>query len=110
MRHRPDPPIDAVRMSELYALQHAIYRQHGCGSRHLRSIPVSETFAGVSVFTGIVELFELIEHPQARRCYAFGLDLGGGRFRYVTFLELPPVESAVKAVQVAMAEGSSPLF
>jgi hypothetical protein len=110
MRHRPDRLIDSGRVAELYALQHAIYREHGCGSRHFRSIPVSETFAGVTIFTGMVEQFELIGHSRARRCYAFGLDLGGGIVRNVALLELPPIETAIKAVQVAVAEGSSPLF
>ena len=66
-------------------------------------------FAGVIVFDGPVELFELIGHPVARRCYAFEIDYDGHLCRSFALLELPPVESALKAVQVALAEGSQKL-
>jgi len=97
-------------MNDLEALRRVIREQHGCESRHLRTVPIIEMFAGVIVFDGPVEMFELIGHPAARRCYAFQLDYDGHRSRSFALLELPPIESALKAVQVAVAEGSHKLY
>src|SRR5262245_14726935 len=97
-------------MNDLVALQRAIREQHGCESRHVRSIPITEMFGGVVVFDGQVEVFQLIGHPTARRCYAFGYQPDGYSDRKVVLLERPPVESALKAVQAAVAEGSRELF
>jgi hypothetical protein len=97
-------------MNNFEALRCVIREQHGCESRHLRSIPITEMFGDVVVFDGPVELFELIGHPMARRCYAFEYDEDDHPLRYFAILERPPVESALKAVQVAVAEGSRELF
>jgi len=97
-------------MNDLEALRRVIREQHSCESRHLRSISVTEMFGDVVVFDGPVELFELIGHPTARRCYAFEYDEDNHPLRHFALLELPPVESALKAVQVAVAEGSRELF
>jgi hypothetical protein len=84
-------------------IQMVIAQLHGCDSKHVESVPVHEVFRGKTVWDGIVEVFDLVGHPKAKRCYAWshpeGTDDKGERF--VTVLELPPVVSPKTAVQVA---------
>ena len=53
---------------------------------------------------GEVEVFDLDGHPKAKRAYAWshreGQDDNGERF--VTVLEIPPVDSAVTAVRASI--------
>ena len=50
----------------------------------------------------MVETFEVAGHPKAKRCHAWSFE-EGGETQYVTVLELPPVDSAETAVNVAIA-------
>jgi hypothetical protein len=83
-------------------LQEAIRAMHGCESRYVRSVPVREVFNDLVAWDGVVEVFDLIDHPKAKRCYAWSFD-DGRQTRSVTVLELPPVDSPETAVKVAIA-------
>jgi hypothetical protein len=91
-------------MDYIEALQDAIKKLHGCDSTYLESVPVYETFQGKTVWAGEVEVFEIREHPKAKRCYAWAHKEGekDKHTRYVVVLEIPPVDSAQKAVQVSV--------
>ena len=55
---------------------------------------------------GDVEVFDLFKHPKAKRAYAWS-HLDGSkdeRERFVAVLEIPPVDSALKAVQVQLVK------
>jgi hypothetical protein len=82
-----------------------IFQSEGCDSTHLESVPVHEVFEGKTVWDGVVEVFDLLGHPKAKRAYGWshpeGPDDKGERF--VIVLELPPVDSPKTAVQVAAA-------
>ena len=65
---------------------------------------VMEQFRGQTVWDGIVEVFRLTDHPKTTRCYGWSY-LDNGDPRYVTVLELPPVNSARTAVRAAIASG-----
>jgi len=72
---------------------------------------VHELFQDKTVWKGEVEVFDLIQHPKAKRAYAWAHKEGKNdeRTRYVAVLELPPVESAVTAVRASiMADGQQP--
>jgi hypothetical protein len=84
------------------ALQKAILATHGCGSRHFTTIPVTEKFRGQIAWQGDVEVFDLIKHPKAQHCYAWGHE-EGGKMHTTAVLGLPPVDSAETAVKVAIA-------
>ena len=88
-------------MNYIEALEDAIYKMHGCKSRHLRSVPINEQFKGKTVWSGIVEIFELINHPKATICYAWGhhLETKDAKSRYVTVLCVPPIDSPIAAVR-----------
>ena len=50
---------------------------------------MKETFQGKTVWEGDVEVFDLIGHPKAKRCYAWAYDVETGS-RTLAVLELPP--------------------
>jgi hypothetical protein len=86
-------------------LKQVIFHLHKVDSAHVESLPIEEWFRGRMIWKGIVEVFNLIRHPKAKRCYAWshksGKDDKGERF--VAVLEIPPVKDAHSAVQVAIA-------
>jgi hypothetical protein len=87
---------------EIKQLQDAIRAMHGSASHHVRSAPVREVFNGQITWIGIVEVFDLLNHPKAKRCYAWSFK-DGEETKTVVVLEIPPVDSAETAVKVAIA-------
>ena len=85
-------------------LQAAILKLHGCEATYLETVPVTEIFQGETVWQGEVEVFELTDHPKAKRAYAWGHVTGeyDQARRYVTVLELPPVNSPQTAVKAGI--------
>jgi len=55
-------------MQYIEALQEAIKNTHGCDSEHIESVPITETYKEETVWSGVVEVFSLKNHPQASRC------------------------------------------
>ena len=66
--------------------------------------PIHEVFRGQTVWQGKVEVFDLTGHPKAKRAYGWShLDgKNDEEERFVTVLEIPPVESALTAVRVSI--------
>lgn len=75
---------------------------HGCDSRWVEAVPVKEVFEGRTVWKGVVQVFDLIGHPTAKRCYAWSYETDEGKTRYVAVLHQGPVDSPRKAVQAAI--------
>lgn len=97
-------------MSEyLEAIQRVIKHLHGADSAHLESVPILETFKGEVAWNGTVEVFGLIGHPEARRCYGWGYPAEGDRMRYVAVLGVPPATSPIKAVRTFIASEANDL-
>ncbi len=94
------------RMNFIQLLQENIKKLHRCDSKHLKTESVTETVKGKKVWEGDVEVFELIDHPRAKWCYAWSHSPGpdGKNRRYVAILAIPPVNSALSAVQKAIEE------
>jgi N-acetylglutamate synthase-like GNAT family acetyltransferase len=87
-------------MTEIEKLQKAIKDLHGCDSAHVASIPVHETFQGKTAWEGIVEVFMLANHAKGvNRAYAWSYKTDDGETRYVAILGVPPINSALNAVQ-----------
>jgi len=95
-------------MNYIESLQDAIFRTHGCKARHLGSVPVNEQFKGKPVWQGVVEVFELVGHPKAKICYAWGhhTEDKDSKSRYVMVLEIPPVDSPLAAVRAVIISDS----
>ncbi len=85
-------------------LQNAIRDLHGCESQYLETVPVTETFQGKTVWQGDVEVFEIRGHPEATHAYVWSHRAGKGdkETRYITVLNVPPVDSPQTAVKAAV--------
>ena len=93
-------------MTYIEELRNVIRRLHGVDARHIESVPVKETFQGKTVWEGVVEVFDLIEHPTAFRVYAWAHDTDDPKNprRHVTVLHLHPIKSAEDAVRAAIVQ------
>ena len=92
-------------------LQVAIQHLHKCGAVYRESVPVFEEFRGQTAWDGAVEVFDLVGHPKAKRCYAWAHLEGDQdeKTRIVTVLEIPPVTSPRTAVKASiMADRKTP--
>jgi len=73
IKKKADKPASEVSIE---ALQKGILDLHGCKATWVKSVPVKEVFEGETVWEGVVQVFDLMDHPKAKRCYAWshGLD------------------------------------
>jgi hypothetical protein len=85
-------------LSEILAK--AIFDLHNCEANWIESIPVKETFKGQTVWEGVVQVFELIDHPTAKKCYSWSYIVDdSGKRKFVAVLEDGPVKSPLDAVK-----------
>jgi hypothetical protein len=87
---------------QITELKDAIRAMHGCESLHITSVPVKEVFDGETGWEGTVEVFELVGHPEAQRCYAWS-DQDGDQNKIIAVLGISPVDSPESAVRAAIA-------
>ena len=94
-------------MSYIKELQDVIWKEHGVASRHIERVPVTKAFDGETVWESIVEVFDLYHHPKATRVYAWvhKTDDPTHSKRHITVLHIPPITSAVIAVEAAIIRG-----
>ena len=90
------------RSKYLSQLKEAIRAVHGCESLHVSTSRVVAQFEGAIAWDGDVETFDLVGHPKANKCHAWGYE-EKGQFKSTAVLELPPVDSPSTAVDVAIA-------
>lgn len=90
------------RREEIERLRKAIHDLHGYDSIHKESVPINETFEGKPVWQGVVEVFDLIGHPQAKWAFAWSHEMDDGRINHVAVLGVPPINSALDAVRAAV--------
>ena len=83
-------------------LESAIRDLHGCDSIWIDGIPVLEMFEGETVWEGVVQVFDLIDHPSATRAYAWSYETDDGNRRYIAVLHAGPVDSPIRAVRAAI--------
>lgn len=75
---------------------------HGCDAEYAETVPVTEIFQDQIVWDGEVEVFEILGHPTAKRCYAWAYPTDTGGRRFMAVLEVPPVDSPLNAVRAAI--------
>ena len=87
-------------------LRDVIRRLHGAEATHVESVPVKEEFQGRTVWDGVVEVFELKNHPKAFRAYAWAHETDNPQkpVRHVTVLHLHPIKSAQDAVRAVILQ------
>ncbi len=78
---------------------------HNCAAKHEGSAPVIEMFGKDEIWEGLVEMFTLTGHADAKRCYAWNFADDDQEPHYIAVLELPPVSSPHTAVRAAIASG-----
>jgi hypothetical protein len=88
-------------MDYLGELRSTIRRLHRCEASHTRTEPVREVVNGQVMWEGKVEVFAIVGHDQALRCYAWGHLHESGKWEVTTVLAIPPVVSAQSAVLAA---------
>jgi hypothetical protein len=93
-------------VSYIEELQQVIHRLHGVHSTHVESVPVKEEFDGRVIWDGIVEVFQLHDHPDATHAYAWTHDTDDPKQpkRTITVLKIPPAVSPLTAVRVAIMQ------
>ncbi len=93
-------------MSDIDDIAKVIEDLHGRKPAHVETVPIIETFQGQIVWQGDVEVFSLENHPKAERVDVWTHQTGEsdeGK-RYVTVLEIPPVDSPQTAVKIAIVQ------
>jgi hypothetical protein len=95
-------------MTYVEELRSVIRKLHGVEATHRESVPVKEVFNGQTVWEGLVEVFDLKDHPKTNRIYAWShdTDAPGNPQRHVTVLHIPPVVSPITAVRAAIIQES----
>jgi hypothetical protein len=85
-------------MNYIDALIDAIKTGYNCKATHKETVPVKEMLQGKVAWEGLVEVFELEGHPQAKKCYGWGFEKEKGEIEFVTVLEISPVNNPKTAV------------
>ena len=96
----------ANKQDYIAQVQTAVQHLHNCAAVYRETVPVHEVFKGQTVWKGDVEVFDLHNHPKAKRAYAWS-HLDGQkdeRTRFVAVLEIPPVVSAETALRVQIVK------
>ncbi len=97
--------INSTSETSIEALTKAILDLHGCKSTWVKSVPVKEVFEGETVWEGIVQGFDLINHPKAKRCYAWSYRLDDSKKRrFFAVLHQGVVDSPRAAVKAAIID------
>jgi hypothetical protein len=86
-------------------LQQVIFHLHKADSTWVETVPVHEVFKGKTVWQGDVEVFDLRNHPKAKRAYAWSYRAGNDE-KFTAVLEIPPVVDALTAVRVSIVAES----
>lgn len=85
-------------MSYIEDLQGVIRRYHGVESKHLESVPVKERDERGTIWEGMVEVFQLIGHPEAYQAFGWSRSEDWNK-KYVIVLQMESILSASDAVR-----------
>lgn len=93
-------------MNDINDIAIVIENLHGSKPTHVETVPITESFEGQTIWEGNVEVFDLENHPKAKRVYAWSHVVGENdeQKRYVTVLHIPPVDSPQTAVKIAIVQ------
>jgi hypothetical protein len=83
-------------------IKKAVEAKEHSRATHIQSLPVRERLSGETVWEGVVETFDLQNHPMTKRAYAWERWEPGEEPQYTVVLGIPPVNSASDAVKAAI--------
>lgn len=90
------------------AIRESVETIHQCTAVHVQSVPVREVFREVTVWEGVVEVFDITGHPKAKRCYAWRVGGAKDQYDFTAVLELPPVKDPITAVRASIMAQRAP--
>jgi hypothetical protein len=96
-------------MAEVEAdqLREAVQKMHGGTATLAQAVPVRETFAGKTVWEGVVHVFDLVGLPTATRAYAWSSPIEGStKRRFFAVLHTERINSPLEAVRAAIVAES----
>lgn len=74
-----------------------------CHAELLEEVAVIEKFGEKTVWEGKVLVFQIKNHPQTDKCYAWASDNPQtGKRKYYAVLHIPPIDSPEKAVRASI--------
>jgi hypothetical protein len=85
-------------------LKQVVERMPHCSAAWVEAELVQEKFHGKTVWNGIVQVFDLSDHPSATRCYWSSPVEGSSKRRFFAVLQTPPVQTAEDAVRAAIIQ------
>ncbi len=86
-------------------LRKAILNLHGCDSTWTGAVRVKEILNGETVWEGLVQVFNLIDHQKATVCYAWSQTIEDStKRRFVAVLHQEPVTSPGAAVRASIIQ------
>jgi hypothetical protein len=84
-------------------LKRAVESQHGGTATLAQSVWVDEQFEGKPVWQGVVHVFDLADHPKAKRAYAWSHAIdGSAKRRFFAVLHMGPITGPLEAVRAAI--------
>jgi hypothetical protein len=83
-------------------LKLAIESQHRVSATFAQSVPIREQHEGQTAWEGVVSVFDVAGHPQAKRAYAWSYELPDGKRRFFAVLHLGKIDSPRSAVRAAI--------
>jgi hypothetical protein len=83
-------------------LEEAVRALHGCEAPYTRTVHVNEALEGVTLWHGLMMVFELVGHPEPECCYA-SMSRNGEHVETFAVLQLPLVTTPASALQFAFA-------
>ena len=90
-------------MNDVSELQRSVETQHGGRATFVQSVPVRETSSGVTVWEGVVHVFDLAGNPAATRAYAWSSSIeGSAKRRFFAVLQMGAIKTPRDAVRAAI--------
>jgi hypothetical protein len=84
-------------------LKLVVESQHGGRATLAQSEYIKEIYKGVTVWEGVVRIFDLTEHPTATRAYAWSSPIEGSeKRRFFAVLHQGAIKSPLDAVRAAI--------
>ena len=84
-------------------LQAAFNQGHDLETTHVESVPINDTFKGQTVWEGVVDVFDVKNHPHIKRAYGWQYKDDNGETQYATVLGVIPINSPLGAVRAFIA-------
>lgn len=83
-------------------IRKAIEKHAGRRAEHRESVLVTEGYLYQIMWEGVVEVFDLDQHPTAKRAYGWQF-WEGKNAQYTVVLGIPPIDSPSAAVRASIA-------